>query len=53
MTAERWCDGGEERWWLELSAKVKWSAREIEREGKWCGEARGWCSPFIGAGGRP
>jgi hypothetical protein len=24
--------------------------REEKRSGEGCGEARGWCSPFIGAG---
>jgi hypothetical protein len=26
---------------------------EGNRRGERCGEARGWCSPFIGAGGAP
>jgi hypothetical protein len=46
-------DGGEERWWLELVARVKEGPKGLEREGTRCGEVRGWCSPFIGAGGTP
>jgi hypothetical protein len=46
---ERLRDCGKERRWLRLGVKAKWSARELRREVKWCGEARGWCSPFIGA----
>jgi hypothetical protein len=46
-------DGGEERRRLELVVRVKVGAKGLEREGKRCGEVRGWCSPFIGAGGTP
>jgi hypothetical protein len=35
--AKRQRDGGEERWWLELVARVKEGARELGREGK-----KGW-----------
>jgi hypothetical protein len=38
---------------LELGAKAKWSARDLGREGKWCGETCGWCSPCIGPEGCP
>jgi hypothetical protein len=49
--ALRSSDGSEERRWLQLVARVKEGARGLGREGKrWC-EVRGWCSPFIGAGG--
>jgi hypothetical protein len=49
--ALRSSDGSEERQWLQLVARVKEGARGLGREGKrWC-EVRGWCSPFIGAGG--
>jgi hypothetical protein len=44
-------DGGEERRRLELIVRVKEGVKELGREGKRCGEVRGWCSPFIGAGG--
>jgi hypothetical protein len=44
-------DDVEERWWLELIAWAKEGAKELGREGKRCGEVRGWCSPFIGSGG--
>jgi hypothetical protein len=44
---------GEERRWLELDVKAKWSVRELGREGKWCGEAWGCCSTFIVGGGHP
>jgi hypothetical protein len=44
-------DGGEERQWLELVARAKEGAKGLGREGKRCGEVRGWCSPFIGAKG--
>jgi hypothetical protein len=46
-------DSGEERRWLELIARAKEGAKGLEREGKRCGEVRGWCSPFIGARGTP
>jgi hypothetical protein len=46
-------DGGEERWRLELIVRAKEGVKELGREGKRCGEVRGWCSPFIGAGGAP
>jgi hypothetical protein len=49
---ERWCDGGDERWRLELGVRAKESARELEREGKRGGEGWGCYSPFIGSGGR-
>jgi hypothetical protein len=42
-------DGGEERWWLELITRVKEGVNGLGREGKRCGEVRGWCLPFIGA----
>jgi hypothetical protein len=29
------------------------AAKGLEREGKSCGEVRGWCSPFIGVEGAP
>jgi hypothetical protein len=51
VATKRLRDGGEERRLLELGAKAKWSARDLGREGKWCGETRGWCSPCIGPGG--
>jgi hypothetical protein len=46
---ERRHDGGDERWWLELSARVKEGARELEREGKRGGEGQGCSSPFYRA----
>jgi hypothetical protein len=46
-------DGGEERLWLEVVARVKEGAKRLEKEGIRCGEVWGWCSPFIGAGGAP
>jgi hypothetical protein len=46
-------DGGEEWWQLELIARAKEGAMGLGREGKRCGQVRGWCSPFIGAGGAP
>jgi hypothetical protein len=49
---ERRCDGGDERWWLDLSVRVKEGARELEREGKRGSEGWGCSSPFIGPGGR-
>jgi hypothetical protein len=44
-------DGGEERRRLELVARAKEGTKGLGREGKRCGEVRGWCSTFIGAGG--
>jgi hypothetical protein len=45
-------DGGEEWRWLELSAKVKQSARELEREREMLSGGQGWSSPFYkGRGG--
>jgi hypothetical protein len=44
------CDGGEERRCLELIARAKEGVKGLKREGKRCGEVRGWCSPFIGVG---
>jgi hypothetical protein len=35
--AERWPDGGEEWWWLELDARVKEGVSELRREGE-----KGW-----------
>jgi hypothetical protein len=46
-------DGGEERRRLELIVRVKEGAKGLGREGKRCGEVRGWCSPFIGVEGAP
>jgi hypothetical protein len=35
------------------STRMQSGARESSGErGNWCGEARGWRCPFIGAGGR-
>jgi hypothetical protein len=51
--AERRRTGGNERWWLELVARVKEGAKELGREGMRCGEIRGSHRPFIGAGGAP
>jgi hypothetical protein len=50
-----WCPGdGSEEWrWLELITRAKEGVKELRREGKRSGEVRGWCSPFIGAGGAP
>jgi hypothetical protein len=33
-----------------LSVAGAWARREEKRGGERSGEARGWCSPFIGAG---
>jgi hypothetical protein len=38
---------------LELVVRAKEGAKGLRRVGKRCGEVRGWCSPFIGAGGAP
>jgi hypothetical protein len=46
-------NGGEERRRLELVARAKEGMMGLGREGKRCGEVRGWCSPFIGVGGAP
>jgi hypothetical protein len=46
-------DGIEEWRWLELIARAKEGMKGLRREGKRCGEVRGWCSPFIGAGEAP
>jgi hypothetical protein len=46
-------DGGEERQWLELVARVREDVKGLRREGKRCGEVLWWCSPFIRAGGAP
>jgi hypothetical protein len=51
--AKRQRDGGKERWGLELIARVKEGARDLDREGKRGGEGRGFSSPFIGAEGVP
>jgi hypothetical protein len=37
VAAERWRDGGKERWRLEHGARVKEGVRELRREGK-----KGW-----------
>jgi hypothetical protein len=39
--AKRWRDRGKEQRWLELIARGKESAKELEREGKRCDEGRG------------
>jgi hypothetical protein len=44
--AERRCTRGNERWRLELVAKVKEGAKELGREGMRCGESRGASSSF-------
>jgi hypothetical protein len=44
-------DGGKERWWLELSARVEEGERELRSEGERCGVLWFWCSPFIEASG--
>jgi hypothetical protein len=44
-------DDGEERWRLELIARAKEGTKGLRREGKRCGEVRGWCSTNIGAEG--
>jgi hypothetical protein len=49
----RLSDGSEEWRWLELIARAKEGMKGLKREGKRCGEVRGWCSPFIGAGEAP
>jgi hypothetical protein len=41
-------DGSEEQWWLELIVRAKEGAKGLKREGKMCGEVRGWCSPLWG-----
>jgi hypothetical protein len=48
---ERQCTGGNERWRLELVARVKEGEKELGREGMRCGESWGSHHPFIGAGG--
>jgi hypothetical protein len=40
---ERWCNGEEDRWWLELIARVKEGARELGSEGERGSEGQG-CS---------
>jgi hypothetical protein len=51
--AERRRTGGNERWRLELVARVKEGMKELGREGMRCGESRGSHHLFIGAGGAP
>jgi hypothetical protein len=45
--------GSEEQRQLELVARAQEAVKGLGREGKRCGVFRGWCSPFIGAGGAP
>jgi hypothetical protein len=41
-------------WWCRRSVRGRLEVLERENEsGERCGEARGGCSPFIGAGGAP
>jgi hypothetical protein len=42
-------DGGKERRWLELGARVKEGTRELGRQGKRSSEGQGSSSPFIEA----
>jgi hypothetical protein len=51
--AERWHDGGEGQWQLELGTRAKEGARELRREGKRGGEGWGCSSPFLGVEGSP
>jgi hypothetical protein len=48
VATERWRDGGEERWWLELIARAEEGERELRSEGKRCEDLWGWWSSFIG-----
>jgi hypothetical protein len=51
--AKRQRTGGNERWRLELLARVKDGAKELGRGGMRCGEIWRSHRPFIGAGGAP
>jgi hypothetical protein len=38
---------------VAFSERAAQAGREDNRSGERCGDARGWCSPFIGAGAAP
>jgi hypothetical protein len=44
---------GEDQQLLKISTRAEESARELGRDGKGCGEGRGWCSPFYRSRGTP
>jgi hypothetical protein len=46
----RWCRTGRA---AALGERATQAGREGNRSREWCGEARGGCSPLIGAGGAP
>jgi hypothetical protein len=50
---KRWRDGGGvRRLKLHVGRVLEWKG-ELENRVERCGEVRGWCSPFIQAGGAP
>jgi hypothetical protein len=52
LTGCKWGGGGTEmagRRWGITGGRGAWARREEKRGGERSGEARGWCSPFIGA----